>query len=266
MHIKCGECVQERQGEPLRLWVALLAIGLASPVASGGVWAAQSRSSPDTASSSQIDPTDVTGAIAIGGTEEATGAGVDDQAGADAAAGTSTGRPTIGAARITERPRLDGRLDDPVWRTARRITDLVQQRPLEGAPASEQTDVYVAYDSANLYFGLHAHYSDPSLVRANRVDRDQTTLDDRITLYLDPFLDQQRAFLFSVNGYGVQGDAIVGARDQGAGGGRGRSTGGGGQGGPPGGPTGAVAPTGDPSWDALFSSAGTLVEDAGRLK
>ena len=137
--------------------------------------------------------------------------------------------PQLGAPRLARHGSQNARASTAVWTTrsggprdASRISS--SNGPLEGAPASEQTDVYVAYDSANLYFGLHAHYSDPSLVRANRVDRDQTTLDDRITLYLDPFLDQQRAFLFSVNGYGVQGDAIVGARDQGAGGGRGRST------------------------------------------
>ena len=28
---------------------------------------------------------------------------------------------------------------------------------------------------------------------------------------LDPFLDQQRAYRFSVNGYGVQSDAIINA-------------------------------------------------------
>jgi len=176
-------------------------------------------------------------------------------------AGILTGRPTVAAPRIEGPPRIDGRLDDAGWQTAARITEFVQQRPLDGAPASEQTEVYVAYDNTNLYFGVHAHYSDTGLVRANRVDRDQTTLDDRITFYLDPFLDQQRAFLFSVNGYGVQGDAIVSARDRGAGGGRGRRRGRGGGGGPGGRPT-AVAPTGDPAWDALFSSAGTQVEDS----
>ena len=194
-----------------------------------------------------------------------TSAGVDAQASTDNVVGVLTGRPTIAAQRITQPPSIDGRLDEPVWQTAGRIINFVQQRPLEGAPASEQTEVYVAYDSSNLYFGLYAHYSDPGLVRANRVDRDQTTLDDRITFYLDPFLDQQRAFLFSVNGYGVQGDAIVGVRDQGTGSGRGRSGGGPGGGpgggGPSSGPTGSEAPTGDPSWDALFSSAGTLVDD-----
>ena len=122
----------------------------------------------------------------------------------------------------------------------------------------ESTELLVAYDTSNLYFGVYAHYSDLGLVRANRVDRDQTTLDDRIMLYLDPFLDQQQAFLFTVNGYGVQGDAIVGARDRGAGGGRGRQGGGGGGGSAGGGSASLVAPAGDPSWDALFDSVGIV--------
>ena len=250
------------------LSAAWLAVGVTLAVSSPVVWAQQSTTSdnPDqgesaTTDRAQLDPADVTGRITIREGVDATSPAVDAGTTGNDAGDVVTGRPTVLAPRITERPRLDGRLDDVVWRTASRITEFVQQRPLDGAPASEQTDVFVAYDSANLYFGVHAHYSDSGLVRANRVDRDQTTLDDRIAFYLDPFLDQQQAFLFSVNGYGVQSDATVGARDQGAGGGRGRQGGGGGGGGAGGGSASLVAPTGDISWDALFSSAGTLVED-----
>lgn len=180
-------------------------------------------------------------------------------------AGILTGRPTVRVPATPNGPRIDGRLNDPVWQTAAHITEFVQQRPLDGAPASEQTEVYIAYDSSNLYLGLYAHYSNPSLVRANRVDRDQTSLDDTIAVYFDPFLDQQRAYRFTVNGYGVQGDSIVNARDRGdSGRGRGRNTGGGGSPGPGGAggqPTGSVAPAGDSSWDALFDSRGILLED-----
>ena len=65
----------------------------------------------------------------------------------------------------------------------------------KGAPATEQTEVHVAYDNERLYFGIYAHYSDPALVRANRVDRDATENDDTVTFYIDPFLDQQRAYV-----------------------------------------------------------------------
>ena len=79
------------------------------------------------------------------------------------------------------------------------------------------------------------------------MDRDRIMYtDDKMSVYFDPFLDQQRAYVFSVNGYGVQGDSLVG------GGGRGGGGGGGGRGG---------VPRGDASWDALFESAGGLVAD-----
>jgi len=249
--------------------VARLAVGLALIVTSPAVWAQPSTPPQDAgqveamaAGQTQLDPGGVTGRITIREGVESTRTAVNNEGTVgNEPADILAGRPTVLAPRIAERPRLDGRLDDAVWRTAAHISEFVQQRPLDGAPASEQTEVFIAYDSSNLYVGVYAHYSDSGLVRANRVDRDQTALDDRITLYLDPFFDQQQAFLFSVNGFGVQGDATVGARDRGAGGARGRQGGAGGGGGGGGGSASSVAPTGDPSWDTLFSSAGILVED-----
>ena len=162
-------------------------------------------------------------------------------------------------ARVAVAPDIDGQLDDEVWRGAVRIAEFVQMNPLEGAPATEDTEVYLAYDSTAFYVGVYAHYSDVALIRANRVERDQTTRDDKLTVYFDPFMDQQRAYVFSVNGYGVQGDAILdsggrtgGRRSQGPGTGGGR--------GPSGGPPGVIPP-GDTSWDALFATAGVIVED-----
>ena len=175
-------------------------------------------------------------------------------------AGILTGRPTVRPTRTTDRPSIDGRLDDAVWRSAAKITDFVQSRPLDGAPATEDTEVWIAYDNANIYFAFHLHYSDPTIMRANRVDRDRSFQDDRISIYFDPFLDQQRAYSFNLNGYGVQGDQIINARRGGGfGGGGGGGRRGGGRGGFPGGSGGA--PFGDRSWDALFDSGAQIVDD-----
>ena len=181
----------------------------------------------------------------------------DPRLGVATAAGILTGRPSVRVARASEAPNVDGRLDDSTWARAVRITDFVQTRPLDGAPASEVTDVYIAYDSQNIYFGLYAHYSDAGSIRANRSDRDATSEDDTISVYFDPFLDQQRAYVFSVNGYGVQADSITGALG-GGGGGRGRD--GGGRFPGSAGSSGQV-PRGDLSWHTLFESGGMLVED-----
>ena len=164
-------------------------------------------------------------------------------------AGALAGRPTVTADFATERPTVDGALDDAIWRTATRITEFVQVAPVEGAPASEDTEVFVAFDSTHLYVGMYAHYSNPGMIRANRVDRDRAGYgDDTISVYFDTFLDQQRAFVFTLNGYGVQGDSLMGGSGGGRGGGGYRGGGGG-------------VPRGDRSWDVLFDSAGTLVDD-----
>jgi hypothetical protein len=190
-------------------------------------------------------------------------------------ASNPAGHPSVTVNRTASPPKVDGRLDDLVWKDAARITDFVQQRPLEGAPATEQTEVRIAFDDQNIYFAIYAHYSDPGLIRANRVDRDQIGRDDTVSVFFDPFLDQQRAYVFSVNGYGVQGDAVAtsgggpggGGPGGGPGGGGGGSGGGGGGGGRPRGGMGNMPPSGGPgmredtSWDALFFTSGHLVED-----
>ncbi|HVH25640.1 MAG TPA: DUF5916 domain-containing protein [Vicinamibacterales bacterium] len=157
---------------------------------------------------------------------------------ATTSAGAGSGRPTVTAVRAPQPPTVDGRLDDPIWGASRGIDRFVQERPVEGAPATEQTEIHVAYDDERLYFGIYVHYSDPSLIRANRVDRDQTDNDDTVTFYIDPFLDQQRAYAFTVNGYGVQRDALLSA-----------------------GTSGGSSGGGDTSWNTLFTSAGELVDD-----
>ena len=200
-----------------------------------------------------LTPEDVTGGVTLGGDPPSR---VIPGSTARAGFAPMASRPAVVPARVAEGPEIDGRLDDDAWRDAIRITEFVQMNPLEGAPATEETEVYLAYDSNNLYVGVYARYSDVALIRANRVERDQTTRDDKLTVYFDPFMDQQRAYVFSVNGYGVQGDATLdsggrsgGRRRQGPGGARGT-----------GGPAGVI-PNGDTSWDALFASAGGLVED-----
>ena len=150
------------------------------------------------------------------------------------------GRRSVQARRTNEPPTIDGRLDDAVWRDAVLITDFTQTNPVEGAPPTERTEAWIAYDADHLYFAFYAHYTDPTQMRANRVDRDQFWRDDWIAVMFDPFLDQQRAYRFSVNAYGIQGDAII----------RGGRT----MRGPPGG-------GGDWSWDALFETGGTVVRD-----
>ena len=122
---------------------------------------------------------------------------------------TAPTRPTLTAVQTAQPPAIDGRLDDPIWRGAALIDTFVQEEPVEGAPATEKTEVRVAYDREKVYFGIYAHYSDVGARRANRSDRDKLDNDDTVTITLEPFLDYLRGYSFAVNGYGVQRDSMI---------------------------------------------------------
>ena len=199
----------------------------------------------------------------------ASGVSAPRPGGGFAAAPFARKQVTIG--RAAQPPNLDGRLDDAVWETATHVDEFVQIAPVEGAPGTEATEVWMAYDRDNLYFAFHVHYTDPGMIRANRADRDEIGGDDRMSVLFDPFLDQQRAYQFSVNGYGVQSDELVNA-DGSRGASRSRSpqqsrSGGGGRGGRSGGGgsglsnSGQFGIRGDRSWNALYETRGRMVED-----
>ena len=180
---------------------------------------------------------------------------------------TPLGRPTAVIGRTNNPPEIDGRLDDSVWETAAHLTNFVQIAPIEGAPGTEETEVWMAYDSDHLYFAFYAHYTRPETMRINRADREEIRGDDRMSILFDPFLDQQRAYQFEVNGYGVQADSLVNAdgstgfsRSSGSGsasrGSGPRRSGGSGMS-----SSGQFGIRGDDSWNALFDSGGQVVAD-----
>ena len=51
---------------------------------------------------------------------------------------------------------LDGRLDEAVWASAIPATNFIQVDPANGEPATEQTEVRIAFDSDTFYMGVTA--------------------------------------------------------------------------------------------------------------
>jgi hypothetical protein len=47
------------------------------------------------------------------------------------------------AVPVDHAPKLDGTLDDPLWLTAKPITDFRQREPFEGKPPTEKTEVRI---------------------------------------------------------------------------------------------------------------------------
>ncbi|MCY4074696.1 MAG: hypothetical protein OXH04_04620, partial [Acidobacteria bacterium] len=59
------------------------------------------------------------------------------------------GRATVRAIRLATGLRVDGRLDEPVYREVAPVSDFIQQLPDEGAPATERTEAWVMFDDEN---------------------------------------------------------------------------------------------------------------------
>ncbi|KPJ81561.1 MAG: hypothetical protein AMS19_07975, partial [Gemmatimonas sp. SG8_23] len=103
---------------------------------------------------------------------------------------------------------IDGRLDDAAWSQAALLTGFTQYDPVEGVPASEETEVRMLVTDEALYFGIRAWDSSGG-VRATLTQRDgYQRSDDFVRVVLDTFNDQRRAYVFMVNPLGVQGDGL----------------------------------------------------------
>ena len=83
------------------------------------------------------------------------------------------GRMTIRAIRLAEPLDIDGTLDERLYLDVPPLTDFVQVEPIEGAPATEQTEVWLAFDDDNVYISVRCLDSAPESVWiANELRRD----------------------------------------------------------------------------------------------
>ena len=106
------------------------------------------------------------------------------------------------------RPSLDGAVSEEEWAGAAVFDLPYETSPAVNGPAPVGTRCYIGRDAVSLLVACVAEDPNPSRIRALYADRDRADADDRIALYLDPFGDAQRAFVFSVSALGVQTDGV----------------------------------------------------------
>ena len=116
--------------------------------------------------------------------------------------------PSAAVPRIEATVTIDGQLDEPVWDQAARLTGFRQYQPVDSRPAEQETEVRVWYSPNAIHFGILATDASPQSLRATVADRDNLGQEDRVTIYIDTFNDQRRAFFFGVNPRGAQEDGV----------------------------------------------------------
>jgi hypothetical protein len=123
------------------------------------------------------------------------------------------GRITIRAIRLSEPLKLDGILEESVYREHEPASEFIQQEPNEGAPASERTEAWVMFDGDNLYVAARCHDSQPERMVVNEMRRDSQTIfnNENFTVSIDPFYDRRSGFFFQTNPLGAIRDQEVGS-------------------------------------------------------
>lgn len=115
----------------------------------------------------------------------------------------------VAAVRANAPIHLDGRLDDAVWSRATPADGFRQRDPEEGKPATERSELRVAYDDDALYVGFRLFDSEPGRIVKRLSRRDDRSDADQVRLYLDPRLDHQTGVQFEVSAAGVQSDWVI---------------------------------------------------------
>ena len=108
-------------------------------------------------------------------------------------------KPWLEVKPCTERPVVDGSLDDEVWKKAGRSSDFLDMYTQERN--REQTTMLATYDRTHLYLGIIGHGE-------NRVSKRPPALDRmpnrRLELYIDSNLDYETYRQFMFDAYGLR--------------------------------------------------------------
>ena len=112
----------------------------------------------------------------------------------------------VHALRVERGPRIDGKLDDEVWRRARFVEDFLQKQPTFAASPTRHTRVALAYDAQALYVGARMGARGPRDIQTVMTRRDVTGSAERMIVSFDTFLDRRTAYSFAVTAAGVRAD------------------------------------------------------------
>lgn len=122
--------------------------------------------------------------------------------------------PRAAAATIVATPispstaamRIDGELNEDIWTKVPVVSGFVQRDPKEGAPATFDTEVRVAFDDTSLYVAVNAIDPEPSKAVGILTRRDEGSPSDWVRVMIDSYRDRRTAYEFAVNAAGVKQD------------------------------------------------------------
>jgi len=108
----------------------------------------------------------------------------------------------------TEKPVIDGKLDDACWQTGEWMGEFIQWIPNEGAKPSQPTHFKILYDNKNIYVAIRAFDNEPGKISKKAGRRDEMT-GDIVGINFDSYHDHRTGFEFSVTAAGQKIDLLL---------------------------------------------------------
>jgi hypothetical protein len=121
------------------------------------------------------------------------------------------GRVTVRAVRLAQPLRIDGALDEALYSSHEPMSDFIQMEPAHGAPATEKSEVWIAFDADNVYVGFRAFESEPERMVANDMRRDSQNVwqNEHLGVAFDTFYDRRNSLNFYLSAIGGRADGQV---------------------------------------------------------
>ncbi len=113
---------------------------------------------------------------------------------------------TATASSAERPPIIDGRDDDPLWKSATPITGFRVLDPKEDGDPTFQTEAKVGYDAENIYVFVRMFDPHPDSIVSLLSRRDVKTQSEQLKIMIDSYHDRRTGYEFAVNPAGVKRD------------------------------------------------------------
>jgi hypothetical protein len=108
----------------------------------------------------------------------------------------------------SERPVIDGKLNDNCWKVGEWAGNYTQWIPNEGAKPSQPTQLKILYDDKNIYVAIRAFDSIPAKI-SRKVGRRDDFTGDMVGVCFDSYHDHRTGFEFDVSAAGQKMDMLI---------------------------------------------------------
>ncbi|MCI0707862.1 MAG: carbohydrate binding family 9 domain-containing protein [Ignavibacteriae bacterium] len=106
------------------------------------------------------------------------------------------------AVRCFESVSIDGKLTELLWKGSG-TTGFIQREPEEGVSATEDTEIWIAYDDYALYIAARMYDSEPDSIIGRLARRDENPGADHIGIFIDAAYDRRTGYYFIINPSGA---------------------------------------------------------------